>query len=431
MRRWFSLLLLILLTAMPAAAAQRVLLLPAEKVQGAATSPLNAGEAPVQAEAQQSVQPQAQALETGVDPLLQSGDLSALRAEAGAKGSVRVIVGLRVPFAGEGYLPESERLAQRQEIANAVTALRGRFSAAMARSPEGISSFSSLPFMTMEVTAAELDRLATDPNVITLAKDISFRTADATSNKLINTRGSGAGSVVFMAPSGDTTCSEACSNRYDEDVYVVLSPNAGENSEFKGWSGACNGFAPCVVHMTATRSVTATFESTGGIYAINYTKAGNGEGAVSITTTSGSTVCENACTVYARQGTSVSVTARPVGGSSLASWSGACGGRETCSFTVTGDVSLTGSFELLPIRLTYVKRGKGSGTVTFSPAGSSIDTCRSDCTQRFRKDTLVKVTAIADEGSRFTGWSGACSGRKVCVTTMSRAKTLRATFFKR
>ena len=41
---------------------------------------------------------------------------------------------------------------------------------------------------------------------------------------------------------------------------VTLTPSAGANSVFAGWSGACTGMGPCQVTMDAAKSVTATFE---------------------------------------------------------------------------------------------------------------------------------------------------------------------------
>jgi hypothetical protein len=53
--------------------------------------------------------------------------------------------------------------------------------------------------------------------------------------------------------------------------------------------------------------------------------------------------------------------------------------------------------------LTVTKDGSGSGSVTSSPAG--ID-CGSACSAQFDDGTQVTLTAAADSGSTFTGWSG-------------------------
>ncbi|MCA3562575.1 MAG: S8 family serine peptidase [Aestuariivirga sp.] len=97
--------------------------------------------------------------------------LQALRAKAASGGKVRVIVGLRVPFAPEGMLSPGEQEAQRRDIASSGESLRRRFAAAIARGPDSVKSYSAIPFLAMQVTAAELERLASDPEVVSLDED--------------------------------------------------------------------------------------------------------------------------------------------------------------------------------------------------------------------------------------------------------------------
>lgn len=76
--------------------------------------------------------------------------------------------------------------------------------------------------------------------------------------------------------------------------------------------------------------------------------------------------------------------------------------------------------------LTVALAGSGSGTVTSSPAG--ID-CGSTCSHAFASGTQVTLTATAESGSFFGGWSGGgCSGIDSCVVTMSAAESVTATF---
>lgn len=101
-----------------------------------------------------------------------SGAAGSLRSTALRNGSVRVIVGLRVPFAPSMSLSAGEARQQDAEIAAATAAVRQRFAATMARAPERVRSFANVPFIAMEVTPAELDRLAADPEVISIAPDM-------------------------------------------------------------------------------------------------------------------------------------------------------------------------------------------------------------------------------------------------------------------
>ncbi len=74
------------------------------------------------------------------------------------------------------------------------------------------------------------------------------------------------------------------------------------------------------------------------------------------------------------------------------------------------------------------KTGTGTGKVTSSPPG--VD-CGADCNELYEEGTEVTLSATADEGSTFTGWSGAgCSGIGACEVTMSEAKTVTAGFEK-
>lgn len=69
----------------------------------------------------------------------------------------------------------------------------------------------------------------------------------------------------------------------------------------------------------------------------------------------------------------------------------------------------------LAITVTVQKQGSGNGTVTSSPPG--ID-CGGTCSTQFDAGTAVALTAAAEAGSSFGGWSGAgCSGTGGCTVT--------------
>lgn len=77
-------------------------------------------------------------------------------------------------------------------------------------------------------------------------------------------------------------------------------------------------------------------------------------------------------------------------------------------------------------RLTTIKDGTGSGTITSSPA--SID-CGTDCTKTYIGGTPVTLTATPAVGSVFTGWSGGgCSGTGTCIVTMNADTSVTAIF---
>jgi Tol biopolymer transport system component len=75
-------------------------------------------------------------------------------------------------------------------------------------------------------------------------------------------------------------------------------------------------------------------------------------------------------------------------------------------------------------RLTIGKTGLGTGTVT----GTGLD-CGTDCTELYPYELPVTITAVAQSGSRFTGWSGACTGlAPTCALTLEATKVATASF---
>jgi hypothetical protein len=77
------------------------------------------------------------------------------------------------------------------------------------------------------------------------------------------------------------------------------------------------------------------------------------------------------------------------------------------------------------LRVSVVAKG-GHGTVTSNPVGIK---CPTTCAADFGRGSIVSVTARKAFGSRFTGWTGACSGlRQPCSVTMDAAKSIAATF---
>ncbi|MBX3674519.1 MAG: DUF4214 domain-containing protein [Burkholderiales bacterium] len=76
--------------------------------------------------------------------------------------------------------------------------------------------------------------------------------------------------------------------------------------------------------------------------------------------------------------------------------------------------------------LTVTKAGAGSGIVTSAPAGIN---CGATCASPFTVGATVTLSAAADPGSVFAGWSGGgCSGTGSCVVTMSAATAVAAAF---
>lgn len=91
------------------------------------------------------------------------------------------------------------------------------------------------------------------------------------------------------------------------------------------------------------------------------------------------------------------------------------------SGTLTGaDVSI-----IAGTVITVTKIGSGSGTVTSNLSGI---TCGLLCTGAFPPGTKLTLTAVAQPGDMFVGWSGACTGTSTCVVTLTTSQTAIAQF---
>ncbi|MCE7957561.1 MAG: hypothetical protein DYH06_06430 [Acidobacteria bacterium ACB2] len=101
------------------------------------------------------------------------------------------------------------------------------------------------------------------------------------------------------------------------------------------------------------------------------------------------------------------------------------GNGETGSDRQPYALVISGVLQTSLTSLTVTKSGAGTGRVTSEPAG--ID-CGTTCVATFPA-TTVTLTATADTGSTFAGWSGeGCSGTGSCAVAMDRARSVTATF---
>ena len=75
--------------------------------------------------------------------------------------------------------------------------------------------------------------------------------------------------------------------------------------------------------------------------------------------------------------------------------------------------------------LTLTKAGIGNGRISGSLTCASASTCGG---YTFSPGQTVTLSAAADAGSTFTGWSGDCSGTGTCTVTMSAPRSVTATF---
>lgn len=235
--------------------------------------------------------------------------------------------------------------------------------------------------------------------------------------------GTGSGTVA-SSPAG-LNCGSTCNALMARNTTVSLSATPAAGSRFTGWGGACSGTGACSLSMVSSHSVTANF--TVDNVELRVTLAGTGSGVVS-SSPSGLN-CGSACVVSRPHGSTTTLSAKPASGSVFLGWSGGgCSGTGSCSVTLQGATQVTATFAKATNSLTVDKDGTGLGSVTSSPAGL---VCGVDCasaSMRGAYNASYTLTAEAAAGSRFDGWSGACSGTGACVVTTDSAKRVVATF---
>ncbi|MFO0582978.1 MAG: Ig-like domain-containing protein [Anaeromyxobacter sp.] len=96
---------------------------------------------------------------------------------------------------------------------------------------------------------------------------------------------------------------------------------------------------------------------------------------------------------------------------------------------VAVDYTDLGNLYVLTVNKADGAYGHGTGRVVSVPSGVDCQTaCNSD-TGTYVEGSSVTLTAAADAGSSFAGWSGACTGlAATCTVTMDAAKTVTAAF---
>lgn len=238
-------------------------------------------------------------------------------------------------------------------------------------------------------------------------------------NLTVNLAGTGNGFVNSTPPGID--CNADCSQTYTENTVVTLTATAATGSTFAGWDGDCTGTGSCVVIMDASRNITATFT----LDTYDLTVGLDGTGGGSVNSDPPGINCGGDCSQTYDYGTVITLTATPDPGSSFVGWSGACNGVGDCNIMIDETKNVTATFTLGTNILTVLKDGSGSGSVTSNPAGIE---CGVNCATVFDFGKVVTLTAVADPGSSFTGWSGDCAGTGNCVVTMDAARDVTATF---
>ena len=238
----------------------------------------------------------------------------------------------------------------------------------------------------------------------------------------------GNGQVVSV-PAG-IDCGTVCSHDWPAGTSIDLDPIADAGSVFTGWSGPAD-CADGSVTLNADITCHATF-SAESTHTLSVTKQGTGSGTVS--SMPAGIDCGSACTNDWAAGTVIQLDASANAGSSFSGWSGppdCSDGVVTLNADITCQASFTADSNPNPTYdLSVGLNGKGSGTVTTTPAGIH---CGSTCTHAFSSGTQVELVATPASGSVFKHIRGDSDCRDGTVTmntdlscTVNFAKSRRA-----
>ncbi len=166
----------------------------------------------------------------------------------------------------------------------------------------------------------------------------------------VNRDGTGSGTVTSN-PAG-IDCGVTCANDFDYGTVVTLTATATTGSTFMGWSGAaCSGPGDCLVTMSMTETVTATF--TLNQYTLDVSKTGSG----TVSSNPAGIDCGGDCTEDYDYGTVVTLTATPDSGWGFFGWEGdLSGSTNPIAITIDGNKTVTAVFKQYFVFLPTVRR---------------------------------------------------------------------------
>ncbi|MBX7250396.1 MAG: InlB B-repeat-containing protein [Candidatus Promineofilum sp.] len=224
--------------------------------------------------------------------------------------------------------------------------------------------------------------------------------ADANYTVTVTTVGSG---VVVKTPDKPT---------YGSGEQLTLTAFPGAGAEFVGWSGDVTGNEnPKTITVNGNMAITATFAAA-GVYSLTIVPPTNG------------TIEVNPVRTLYAPGEQVTLTAQPALGYIFSAWGNdATGITNPLVLTMDGNKVVSAVFEVAPIYNVAVAVAPGEdslphGTVAVDPEGT-----------QFTAGTQITLTATADTGYAFAGWTGdLVSNKNPYVLTVNSDKSIFANF---
>ena len=209
--------------------------------------------------------------------------------------------------------------------------------------------------------------------------------------------------TINIAPPGAGYVSKSPSkSAYNSGEQVQLTATANPGYTFSGWSGGASGMTnPITITMNGNQTVTANF--TQDHYTLTVSVVPSGVGSVTRSP-------DQPTYVY---GSQVQLTATANPGYTFSGWSGgASGTTNPITITMNGNTSITANFT----------QGQYSLTVSVSPSGVGL-VMKNPNKSTYMYGEQVQLTATANPGYTFSGWSGGASGMTNPITITMNGNT--------
>jgi hypothetical protein len=241
----------------------------------------------------------------------------------------------------------------------------------------------------------------------------------------------GSGTVAVVSGGVAYSCSDPAG--CDLDIWAgeaaALTATPASDSAFVDWLGDCSGTGPCTVLMDQMHWIGARFSGPSQLLVrANGLDGGRGRITLAPAPLGGvAPYCDvrpETCIFTYPPNTTVQIVAQAEPGSKFLGWSGGgCVGLGPCVVTVPGAGYISAEFlGPRPLAVTISSVDGGGGSVTATPAlGGPVARCVNPggpdpftCVYLYPPDTMVTLSSQAQAGSKFLGWSAACSGTGAC-----------------
>lgn len=266
------------------------------------------------------------------------------------------------------------------------------------------------------------------------AKAVTGTFALMTDQLQVNTSGPTTGTVMSTSPAGAINCGSDCNETVPSGTVVTLTATAAMNYQFAGWSGGgCSGTGTCMVTVSGTTIVNATFTLLPR--ALTVTRMGTGLGTVTDDPGFAQISCGADCAGSYDHGTMVTLTANASAGSTFSGWGGACSGTSpTCLVAMTAARSVTAAFAPATAALDVLLSGTGSGRVETSDGMISCNQPAAgtdSCSATYTTPSTIVLTALPGSASTLGTWSGCdtvSADMTTCTVNLTSPRSVTMTF---